>query len=214
MEEIFKDIPNYEGMYQVSNFGRVKSLKFGKERILKPATGKRNYLECVLSNKKTKTVTVHQLVVITFLGHVPCGLKLVVNHKNFVRTDNRLNNLEIITVRENTNLKHINSSSKYTGVHWSKKNKKWHAQIYINNKVKYLGCFTDEIKASEAYPIKTIIMKTLNFLIDMFEAVPESQQNALAIIKLRHLKQELQELEKNNSNDMELGAEIRKLLKQ
>jgi hypothetical protein len=57
-------------------------------------------------------------------------------------------------------------------------------------------------------------MKTLNFLIDMFEAVVDSDQNALAIIKLRHLKQELQELEKNNPNDMELGAEIRKLLKQ
>jgi hypothetical protein len=57
-------------------------------------------------------------------------------------------------------------------------------------------------------------MKTLNFLIDMFEAVVDSDQNALAIIKLRHLKQELQELEKNTPNDMELGAEIRKLLKQ
>jgi hypothetical protein len=55
-------------------------------------------------------------------------------------------------------------------------------------------------------------MKTLNFLIDMFKAVPESDQNALAIIKLQHLKNELLTLTEKYPNDMILGSEVRKLL--
>jgi hypothetical protein len=56
-------------------------------------------------------------------------------------------------------------------------------------------------------------MKTLNFLIDMFKAVPENNQNALAIIKLQHLKNELLTLTENCPNDMILGSEVRKLLR-
>ena len=57
------------------------------------------------------------------------------------------------------------------------------------------------------------IMKTLNFLIDMFKAVPENNQNALAIIKLQHLKNELLTLTEKYPNDMILGSEVRKLLR-
>jgi hypothetical protein len=56
-------------------------------------------------------------------------------------------------------------------------------------------------------------MKTLNFLIDMFKAVPENNQNALAIIKLQHLKNELLTLTEKYPNDMILGSEVRKLLR-
>jgi hypothetical protein len=56
-------------------------------------------------------------------------------------------------------------------------------------------------------------MKTLNFLIDMFKAVPESNQNALAIIKLQHLKNELLTLTETLPNDYELGEAVRKLLR-
>ena len=56
-------------------------------------------------------------------------------------------------------------------------------------------------------------MKTLNFLIDMFKAVPESNQNALAIIKLQHLKNELLTLTETLPNDMQLGEAVRKLLR-
>jgi hypothetical protein len=57
------------------------------------------------------------------------------------------------------------------------------------------------------------IMKTLNFLIDMFKAVPENNQNALAIIKLQHLKNELLILTETLPNDMQLGEAVRKLLR-
>ena len=152
MEEIFKDIPNYEGSYQVSNLGNVKSLKYGKERILKPASNGDGYLQVVLrKDGKSKTRTVHQLVAEGFLDHKPCGYKLIVNHINFIRHDNRAENLEIDTTRNNTNLKHLKSSSEYVGVSWDKDADKWMSRILINGKRKYLGRFTCEIEASKAY---------------------------------------------------------------
>lgn len=160
--EIWKDIPSYEGIYQASNLGIIKSLyritisktgikKSYKERILK-SNSCRDYCFLRLSkNGKPKGFWVHQLVAMAFLGHVPCKHKLVVNHINFCKTDNRVENLEIITARENLNRKHLSSSSKYTGVTWIKKTKKWQSRIVINGKIKHLGSFDSEIEASEHY---------------------------------------------------------------
>lgn len=158
MEEIWKDIPNYEGIYQASNLGNIKSLsriilRRGKypfkseERVLKAGSCIRGYLTVSLNNKTQK---VHTLVAMTFLGHVPCGLKLVVNHKNLIKTDNRVENLEIVTQRENTNQKHLNNTSKFVGVTWCNKSKKWKSQIYDKG-WKYLGLFDSEEEASEYY---------------------------------------------------------------
>ena len=151
-EEIFKTIEGYEGMYEISNYGRVKSLKNNKEYILKPSLDLNGYVIVSLSNegiKKTKTI--HQLVAIAFLNHIPDGMKLIVNHKDFNRQNNHVDNLEIITQRENANLKHLLSSSQYTGVSWHKRDKKWQSIILINNKLKYLGYFNNELEASKAY---------------------------------------------------------------
>jgi hypothetical protein len=152
--EIWKDIPEYEGRYQISNLGRVKSLKWNKERILKPSKNKNDYLSVVLcfyGDYSRTSMLVHQLVAIAFLNHIPCGHKLVVNHINFDRKDNRLENLEIVTHRENGNMKHLPSSSKYTGVSFHKRDKVWQANINIKGKQKYLGSFICEEKANEAY---------------------------------------------------------------
>jgi hypothetical protein len=151
MNEIFKDIPGYEGRYQVSNLGNVKSFNNRKEKILKQTILKNGYLYCGLSNKKSKTFLVHQLVAMAFLDFIPNGFNLVINHINFIKTDNRLENIEIVTQRENTNKKHLKSSSKYVGVGWAKNNKKWKAYILFKGKYKHIGYFTDELKASEAY---------------------------------------------------------------
>ena len=168
MQEVFRDVKGYEGLYQVSDFGRIKSLaRKGclKHRILKPHINIGGYYAVNLYNGKPKNHKIHQLEAIAFLNHVPCGLKIVVDHKDFDKLNNYLPNLRLITNRENTNRKHLKSTSKYTGVYWYKRSKKWIAFIYINGKSKYLGLFTNELQASNAYQIalkKSDLQKVLN----------------------------------------------------
>ena len=156
-KEIWKTIPNYEN-YQVSNLGNVKSLNFrrsNKERLLRQGPKSKGYKGVVFCKEgKVKSFPVHQLVAIAFLNHKPCGIYLVVNHINFIRTDNRLENLEIVTSRENTNKKHLKSSSEFTGVHWAKKIKRWIATITFGGKRTYLGCYVNELDAHNAYLLK------------------------------------------------------------
>jgi hypothetical protein len=151
--EIWKDVPEYEGHYQVSSLGNVKSIKFNKEIILKTSKNRKGYFYVgLLKNGKRKTMYNTKLVAMAFLGHVPCGMELVVDHKNRIRIDNSLKNLRIVTNRENSNNKDKSkTSSKYSGVHWSIKAKKWISQIYFNKKRIHLGCFGNEEEASLIY---------------------------------------------------------------
>ena len=161
MEEIWKDIPNYEGYYQASNLGRIKSLKRmvkGKyslrvqnEKILKPIIDFHGYSVTSLYKGNSKRFKTHQLIAITFLDHTCCGHKLVVNHINYNKQDNRLENLEIVSQRENANLKRFKSTSQYVGVNWYKNLNKWVAKIWINGKKKHLGYFENEYDAHLAY---------------------------------------------------------------
>jgi len=155
MEEIWKDVVGYEGRYLISNTGRLKSILKNKEKLIKGSLDIHGYLRYSLSWKlKNKVVFccyAHQLVAICFLNHKPCNYNLVVNHKDFNRLNNNVQNLEIITQRENTNKKHLKSSSKYTGVYWNKERKKWRVQILINAKRKFLGHFNNEHEAHLAY---------------------------------------------------------------
>lgn len=157
-KEIWKEINGYKGIYQISNFGRIKSVARinsrgfkVKEKIRKTSVTRDYMVVSLYKEKKQITKTVHKLVAIAFLNHIPCGYKLVVNHKDLNKLNNYADNLEIITQRENSNKKHIKSSSKYTGVAWDKKASKWRAYISINKERKYLGLFLSEIEAHNAY---------------------------------------------------------------
>lgn len=151
MEEIWKPIKSFED-YQVSNYGNVKSFKYGKGKILKQCISSVGYYHVNLyKNNKSTDRTVHQLVATAFLNFVQDGYKLVVNHKDFNKLNNHVDNLEIVTNRENSNKKHLKSSSQYTGVYWNKNGNKWKVQIVINGKKKHLGYFNNEIDASNAY---------------------------------------------------------------
>lgn len=100
MDEVWKDIHSYDGLYKVSNLGRVKSFHYGKENILTPCIDRCGYLSAGLSiNGKMKKYTVHRLVCLAFLDN-PQN-KLEINHKNGIKTDNRLENLEYCTASEN-----------------------------------------------------------------------------------------------------------------
>jgi len=168
MEEIWKDVIGYERMYQISNLGNVKSLRrynsrgnLVKEKILKPNTDSTKYSSVCFCKEGIKyKKMIHQLVAIAFLNHTPCGFKLVVNHKDFNRLNNHINNLEIVTARENANFKHITSTSQYVGVSWDKSKNRWVSNISINGKQKYLGIYKNEIDAHLAYQKElTVLIK-------------------------------------------------------
>lgn len=98
--ETFKDLPGYEGEYQVSDMGRVKSLKTKRGMILRPKKNKYGYMVIMLSkNNVTKNYSMHSLVLTAFVSERPEGL--VVNHKDGNKANNNLSNLEWVTTREN-----------------------------------------------------------------------------------------------------------------
>jgi len=153
--EIWKDIPGYENHYQVSNIGNVKSLKYrntNKHKYLKPSINQ-GYKQVVLSKDgKLKTHLVHSLVAIAFLNHKPNGITMVVDHINNNPTDNRVENLQIVTHRHNCS-KDKKGISIHTGVSRIDRIDKWVAGITVNNKRTHLGSFQTEEEASQAYKL-------------------------------------------------------------
>lgn len=99
-EEIWKPVKGYEGYYEVSNAGRVRSNLQPKPRILKPRKSLKGYLRVGLyANKKQFNASVHRLVLIAFKGDPPEGKES--SHLNAIKSDNRVENLEWETKSEN-----------------------------------------------------------------------------------------------------------------
>ena len=99
MEEIWKDIPNFEGLYQASNLGNIRST-YRYKKILKQCKSKNGYLKVMLcAHSERKLISVHRLIAMTFLKDY--DIKLQVNHKNGIKVDNRIKNLEMVTPSEN-----------------------------------------------------------------------------------------------------------------
>ena len=164
MNEIWKDVPGYEELYQVSNLGNIKSLSrlktngrssyISKDLIMKHHKDRNGYLCVLLHNNNIKTFKVHQLVAMAFLNHIPCGHKIVVDHINHNKLDNRLENLQLITNRENCSKDVKNKTSKYTGVCWDKARNKWKVGLKINGNTINLGRYKCELAAHLAYQNK------------------------------------------------------------
>jgi hypothetical protein len=149
--ENWKDIPGYEELYQITPSGKVRSLNYyghtGNIGELKSKLNK-GYLKVYLYKcGKGKLLSVHVLLAITFLGHVPNGYKQVVDHKNNNSLDNRLENLQIITQRENSTKDKKRDLP--TGVY--RKGSKLRSWIFINGRKKYLGYYQTQEEASAAY---------------------------------------------------------------
>lgn len=103
--EEWRDIKGFEGLYRVSNLGRIKSLKRSyrvKEKILKLSIDHYGYYQVDLCKQSIKkTYLVHRLVWEAFNGQIPENMQ--VNHINEIKSDNRLLNLNLMTAKENSN---------------------------------------------------------------------------------------------------------------
>jgi hypothetical protein len=152
--EIWKDVVGYEGLYQVSSFGNVKSIARNTSRggMLRLINGNKGYLGIRLcKNGKTKSFQVHVLVAIVFHGHKPDGFKIVVDHDDNNKLNNRADNLRLVTNRENASKDKKGGSSNFIGVFWDKNANKWRASIYFKGRQVDLGCFSFDIDAANAY---------------------------------------------------------------
>ena len=141
--------------YQVSNLGRVRNATTG--RILKPGKDKDGYEKVVLRKDNcSKTHKVHRLVARECLENPeskPC-----VDHIDHDKANNQMTNLRWATLSENQGNQQLqaNTSSKYKGVSWHKRIKRWNAKIMHKGKRIHLGYFDDDIDAAKAYNAKAI----------------------------------------------------------
>lgn len=155
-KEIWKDIKGYEKYYEVSTLGNVR--RKGKLKNLKPAPNNKGYLSVGLSvNGIQKTKYIHNLVAVNFLNHRPEGMSKVIDHIDGNKENNKLDNLQILSNRENIS-KYITKnrkrySSKYLGV--TRQGNKWKSSISVsmNGKRKqiHLGLYENEEDAHIAY---------------------------------------------------------------
>jgi hypothetical protein len=160
---VWKDIPSYEGYYQVSNDGQVRSLDRimlwrGKDRFVKgkmlslAKSDSQQYLTVALcKNAECKQFRVHTLVAMAFLGHKPRGYIMTVDHIDRNKLNNRVENLRVVPHRENTHNRENGKSSQLLGVYWCNTDKTWVSKIKIDGKPHVIGYFKSEEAASEAY---------------------------------------------------------------
>lgn len=134
--EIWKDIPNYEGHYQISNLGRIKSFKYGKETIRNSKyVGDVGYNVVTLNKPgtKQKVIRLHRLMLLTFKSDSYFE-NATVNHIDGNKLNNNLDNLEWVSYSDN------NKHAFKTGLKSNSGEK--HPRVKLNNKIVHIirGC--------------------------------------------------------------------------
>lgn len=174
--EQWKDVVGYEGLYQVSNLGRVKSLKrfinrfksggFTCEEIIKKSRICINsYVIIDLSqNNKAQTFKVSVLVARSFLNHTSNGYKIIVDHiKNNERTNNSIYNLQLISTRENTSK---DNKNKNIGVSFNNKflhrKNPYEVKLRIGKEKISIGCFETIEIANNYYKLAVLNLHLYN----------------------------------------------------
>lgn len=161
--EIWKETKQMGANYLISNFGNVKSISryknnngglvFHNEMMIKKQVTKKGYNSVSMTiNKKFSTFPVHRLVATAFIPNPEN--KPQVNHIDGNKLNNDVSNLEWCTNRENITHKNIRNkkkTSKYVGVHFSKKYNKWVSQINIEGKTYNLISSNYELDCKKKY---------------------------------------------------------------
>lgn len=112
--EHWKDIDGYDGLYQVSDLGRVRSKHIGEWKILKGEKHSNGYLYvCLCKDRKRKCVTVHRLVANAFIPNSDEN-KTQINHRNEIKSDNRVSNIEWCTAQYNNTYNDLHRRRRHT----------------------------------------------------------------------------------------------------
>lgn len=168
--EVWVPVLNYEGLYEVSNYGRVRSLD---NLIAKPRYSeyirKGRVLQQTLSNgypqvtlyrgtNHKKPTPVHLISFYSFNTHIIKSDNYEVDHIDNNPMNTMLSNFQLLTSRENSAKRSFQKTktSKYTGVSWDKQRNKWFAHIRYKNKTIGLGRHLSEYDAHLAYQAKLI----------------------------------------------------------
>lgn len=161
--EVWKCVRGYEGFYEVSNTGRIRSIdrrvnsshgatRIVKGRIMSPNKDGDGYYKLDLCKFGiVRTFKVHKLVAMSFVYQGDLSNGFVVDHIDNNRENNNCNNLQVITIRENSSKDKNGCSSKYVGVFYLRNRNVYTAAIAINGKQKHIGTFNREYDAHLAY---------------------------------------------------------------
>lgn len=162
MEEQFKSIKNYEGLYEISNRGNVKSLakswviggghiRKKPETILRPGVDTRGYFHVRLcKDGKTRSYAIHPLVWDHFGDKARDGRKLQIDHIDGNKLNNYRNNLQLLTQRQNTNKGYSDKKRSGLPTNVFRNGNRFQAKIHINGKCLYIGTFQNVDEASVA----------------------------------------------------------------
>jgi len=165
-KEIWKFVVGYEGLYEISNFGKIRSVnriinhssggtRLYPGKILSPSTDKDGYLHIHLSKEgKLKYFRIHRLVYHAFKGELPKEI----DHKDRNKLNNNIKNLRPATNSLNQGNREApkNNLSGYKGIWQEKRTGKWRAAIQKDNKRQWLGSFNNIEEAVAVYNKKAL----------------------------------------------------------
>jgi len=142
MQEIWKDVPSFDGDYKVSNQGRIMSFVQNSPRMMKLSPDKDGYLCLAMRSKKFKA---HRVVLWAFVGQS----EMQVDHINGDKKDNRLCNLEYVSPREN--IRRMKGRGRILGAVKGKIKGQFRASVRFNGQSYDLGHFKTKEEANEAF---------------------------------------------------------------
>lgn len=144
-QEYLREILHYDESSGVFTWNNVKSLKVKKGQIAGSVSSD-GYVHIYHKNSRYKA---HRLAWLYIHNELPNG---VIDHINHIKTDNRIDNLRVVTPGDNSRNQpyYPREGAKYFGLRWSDKYAVWYAEIKHNNKTIYLGQFTNFLDAVSA----------------------------------------------------------------